>query len=41
MRDKQNRGRDSKDRRRTEPAVKTEGNTGEGGVNKYAGHVPL
>jgi len=33
MREKQNRGRDSTDRRR-ESAVKKEGNTGEGGVNK-------
>jgi hypothetical protein len=31
MREKQNRGRDSKERRRTESAVKKEGNTGERG----------
>jgi len=38
---KQNRGRDSADRRRTESAVKKEGNTGEGGINKAAGHVSV
>jgi len=38
---KQNRGRDSTDRRRTESAVNKEGNTGEGGINKYACHVSV
>jgi hypothetical protein len=41
MREKQNIDRDSTDRRRTESAVKKEANTGEGGLNKYAGHVSV
>ena len=38
---KQIGGRGSTDRRRIELAVKKEGNTGERGVNKYAGHMSM